>query len=83
MIYVNNTLSKEAARLTECLDISTKSALIDILEKELIAKFLPKILHLPKELDEAAIIESEHTEANTIDKTEFDSFITEKRVEDL
>jgi len=45
--------------LTECLDISTKDALIKILETELIGAFQDRILENPPELDQEQLFEEE------------------------
>ena len=48
--------------MSECLDISTKDALISILEKELIGSYLDSMLKSPPELDEEALIEMDEEE---------------------
>lgn len=86
LLFVDNCMKKEAQRLSECLDISTKDALIGILESELIGQYLDRILLNPPELDEEALFEMSEEEAKRVqdeNKTEFDTFMLEKRIEDL
>lgn len=92
MLFVDNCMQKEAQRLSECLDISTKDALIKILENELIGTYLDRMLENPPELDEDALIAQAEEESKgdaSIEapgdqyKTEFDTFMLEKRIEDL
>lgn len=90
MLFVDNCMQKEAHRLSECLDISTKDSLIKILETELIGSYLDNILEDPPEMDEEALFiaqEEEKMEGTTdaLDKhkTEFDTFMLEQRIEDL
>ena len=83
MIYVDNCMKNEATRLTDCLDISTKEHLIKILEDELIGTYLSKILYVQPELNVNELFDEEKIKENLVNKTEFDTFMLEKRVEDL
>ena len=83
MMYVDNCMQNEGTRLTECLDISTKGSLVQILEDELIGNYLSQILHVAPEVSADMLFEEEHVKQNALNKTEFDSFMLEKRVEDL
>ena len=62
--------------------------MIKILEEELIGNYLEQMLINPPELDEEALIQEESKadggEINLdAQKTEFDNFMLEKRIEDL
>ena len=83
MIYVDNCMKNEATRLTECLDISTKEHLIKILEETLIGSYLNQILYVQPELNTDELFDEEKVKQNLINKTEFDTFMLEKRIEDL
>ena len=83
MIYVDNCMKNEATRLTDCLDISTKEHLIKILEQELIGDYLSQILYVQPELNVNELFDEEKVKENLMNKTEFDIFMLEKRVEDL
>ena len=83
MIYVDNCMKNEATRLTDCLDISTKEHLIKILEEELIGDYLSEILFVKPELNVDELFDEDKVKENLNNKTEFDVFMLEKRVEDL
>ena len=87
MLFVDNCMQKEAQRLSECLDISTKDSLIKILEAKLIGSYLGDMLRHPPELDEEALfteeIKENDRESLSKYRTEFDTFMLEKRIEDL
>ena len=59
MIYVDNCMQNEGTRLTECLDISTKESLVQILEDELIGNYLSKILYVAPETSTDMLFDEE------------------------
>jgi hypothetical protein len=85
MLFVENCMQKEATRLNECLDISTKDKLINILEAQLLGQFMDKVLNIPPSLMDLMEKEDEADIMSLIvkNRTEFDTFMLEKRIDDL
>ena len=86
MNYVDNCMQREATRLTECLDISTKDSLIKILEAQLVGQFAQEILKLPPEVNPEDLPDDEEIDIVkelSKNRTEFDTFLLEKRIDDL
>ena len=85
MLFVENCMQKEATRLNECLDISTKDKLISILEAQLLGQFMDKVLNIPPSLMDLMEKEDEADIMSLIvkNRTEFDTFMLEKRIDDL
>jgi methyl coenzyme M reductase subunit C-like uncharacterized protein (methanogenesis marker protein 7) len=71
MLYVDKVLEREAERLRQCLDISTRDKLVPILDSALIAEYITRINECPEELNMEAV-QQEGFKSEDLKQTEFD-----------